>query len=193
MTVKKCKKCSLLLLSNLFYKKGKGLTSQYKNCILTTQKHKRLQNPEEFREKRRKHYQCNASHINAKQQERIANWSPEKRAEYNKRRTIYQATNGYDKAYARRQRYKFKKSYGISLEDYELLQIQQNNSCAICKMPETKFNKRLNCFFKLSVDHDHLTGKVRGLLCHNCNAGIGNLRDNISLLENAVSYLKSFL
>ena len=75
-------------------------------------------------------------------------------------------------------------NYGMTLDDYDDMCAEQNNSCGICGKHATEFTKRL------SVDHDHDTGVVRGLLCSNCNAGIGLLGDNIEALERAITYLQ---
>lgn len=76
-----------------------------------------------------------------------------------------------------------KTRYGIDLKRYnEILEIQ-NFSCAICKKHESEFGR------KLSVDHCHDTGVIRGLLCGNCNTAIGKLKDNKQLLNNAIDYL----
>ncbi len=77
------------------------------------------------------------------------------------------------------------KRYKISQEDYQEMKKAQNNRCAICgdRQPLHINNGELN------IDHDHKTGKVRGLLCNYCNTGIGMLKDNISTLKNAVKYL----
>jgi hypothetical protein len=71
-----------------------------------------------------------------------------------------------------------KRNYGLSLEGYSELAAQQKFCCKIC-------GKKT----KLHVDHCHTTGKIRGLLCHNCNLGIGNLQDNPLLLQKAIEYL----
>ena len=63
-----------------------------------------------------------------------------------------------------------------------MMYIDQAGLCGICKRPDSSG-------IKLSVDHCHQTGKVRGLLCGNCNRALGLFRDNINLLTNAVSYL----
>jgi hypothetical protein len=77
-----------------------------------------------------------------------------------------------------------KKTYGISVEDYnELLELQYG-CCAICGRPQSEF-KRI-----LSVDHDHKTGKIRGLLCFSCNQALGLLHDNIQTLKKAIEYLE---
>jgi Zn finger protein HypA/HybF involved in hydrogenase expression len=72
--------------------------------------------------------------------------------------------------------------YGISDEEFQTLLIEQNNCCAICGV---SFD-----LAKINVDHEHGTGKVRGLLCPNCNSGIGKLHDDVKLLLIAVEYLE---
>ena len=79
-----------------------------------------------------------------------------------------------------------KHKYGISQEMYLYLLKLQDNKCAICltSVPKTYGNT----FF--AVDHDHETGKVRGLLCLECNSGIGKLKDNADILRSAIKYLE---
>lgn len=79
---------------------------------------------------------------------------------------------------------KLLKEYGISYSEYLIMLEAQNGGCAICGTTSTGNRKAFH------VDHCHKTGKVRGLLCGNCNSGIGNLRDSIPLLERAIEYLK---
>ena len=74
--------------------------------------------------------------------------------------------------------------FGISYDDYCEMERNQNGVCAICGQFETHRRGQ-----RLCVDHDHETGKTRGLLCHHCNTGIGLLGDNISTLQNAIDYL----
>lgn len=76
-------------------------------------------------------------------------------------------------------------SYGITLEDYNKLLEKQNYKCAICNRHQNEFTR------KFAVDHCHITDKVRGLLCGNCNIGIGNLQDDINIIENALKYLRN--
>lgn len=78
--------------------------------------------------------------------------------------------------------YFLKATYGITLEAYESLFKSQEGKCKICgqEFPDET----------LVVDHDHQTGAVRGLLCNNCNTGIGYLRDSPDLLLKAIAYLK---
>jgi Recombination endonuclease VII len=78
-----------------------------------------------------------------------------------------------------------KKSYGITPEQYDDLNQEQGGVCRICK-------KTCSTGQNLSVDHDHLTGKVRALLCKKCNSAIGLLGDDASVAQSAVDYLKEF-
>lgn len=73
----------------------------------------------------------------------------------------------------------------LSEEDYEEIYYRQKGSCAICKKRAWEFDKRL------AVDHDHNTGHIRGLLCTNCNVGLGHFKDNQAYLNAAIEYLKA--
>ncbi|EIM6622183.1 endonuclease VII domain-containing protein [Salmonella enterica] len=77
--------------------------------------------------------------------------------------------------------------YGITLERYNELSEAQNHVCAICGNAETRVIH--GTLTSLCVDHCHQSGKVRGLLCANCNRAIGLIKDNTELLKNAVRYL----
>ena len=81
------------------------------------------------------------------------------------------------------QEYFLRQKYGLSLQEYEQLVEQQDGRCAICGCDQPAGRGRWH------VDHDHTTGKVRGLLCHNCNVGLGNFKDDPRRLEAAVKYL----
>jgi hypothetical protein len=85
---------------------------------------------------------------------------------------------------------RLKRLFNITLEDYDNMLKSQNGTCAICKQTETKMNKFLGIPKRLAVDHCHMTGKVRGLLCFHCNSSIGKLKDSVELLQNAIEYLK---
>lgn len=76
-----------------------------------------------------------------------------------------------------------KRMFGMSLEEYDLKLQAQNGVCAICG-GLCKSGKRL------AVDHNHTTGKIRDLLCGNCNGGLGKFLDNPELLEKAADYLR---
>lgn len=84
---------------------------------------------------------------------------------------------------------RYKTLFGITLAEYEQLSVKQEHKCAICGEPEVAVHRATNVTNKLSVDHDHATGVVRGLLCNRCNTAIGSFRDSIELLRKAMVYL----
>ncbi len=94
--------------------------------------------------------------------------------EYNQQRTIanYEANKNW----------RLQKLYGISLDEYKEILLMQGGGCAICGRPPTKE--------VLFVDHEHESGEIRGLLCRNCNTGIGLLGDGIEGILSALEYLE---
>ena len=83
-----------------------------------------------------------------------------------------------------------KKKYGITLDQYKILLAVQNNVCAICKQQNSYIDSRTQQIQSLVVDHEHKTGRVRGLLCGNCNRALGLLKDNLDIVHNMQNYLK---
>jgi hypothetical protein len=81
----------------------------------------------------------------------------------------------------------WERRYGLSREDYEELLKSQGGVCAICSTSEVG---REHKYFH--VDHDHISNKVRGLLCDKCNRGLGYFNDRPLILSKAASYLKAF-
>ena len=81
-------------------------------------------------------------------------------------------------------KYQYKKRYGISLVEYNNLFMSQNGCCKICGIHQTADSR------KFAVDHNHKTGQIRGLLCASCNSGLGYFKDNTTILENAITYIK---
>lgn len=79
---------------------------------------------------------------------------------------------------------KLKRLYGITPEDYYTLFVNQNGQCNICGIHQAELKNRLD------TDHCHITGKVRGLLCHKCNKALGLFKDSSEILEKASKYLK---
>ena len=78
---------------------------------------------------------------------------------------------------------RFKTLYGITLDQFNKMKEDQHGLCATCGKKPIK---------TLCVDHDHVTGKVRGLLCSSCNRGIGLLQDSIDILKQSVKYLRKY-
>lgn len=87
----------------------------------------------------------------------------------------------YRAAHPRAQRGRALERYGMTLEHFEQLEKWQLGLCAICEVRPIE---------TLAVDHNHTTGKNRGLLCRACNCGIGNFRESCKVLKNAIDYLK---
>lgn len=83
--------------------------------------------------------------------------------------------------YTRDRYYRIK--YNICLEDYDKILKSQNHCCAICRKNESDFVR------KLAVDHNHSNGKIRGLLCYNCNTALGKLQDDKNIIQCAINYL----
>jgi len=79
--------------------------------------------------------------------------------------------------------YALKQCYGMTTEEYNELFAKQQGKCAICGIHQTELKKTLH------VDHCHKTEKIRGLLCSNCNTGIGLLQEDIENLQCAILYL----
>jgi hypothetical protein len=102
-----------------------------------------------------------------------------------------------ERSMVKMQRAKLKEAFGLTIEQFEEIEASQGGVCAICRLPEkagrrspasvgpfAKFKRRL------CVDHDHDTGKIRGLLCAHCNTGLGHFGDSIETLSAAIQYLR---
>ena len=85
-------------------------------------------------------------------------------------------------------------TYGLQADEYWKMVEEQKNLCKICNRPETrKWTKKSDLAqeaCRLTIDHDHKTGIVRGLLCHGCNTGLGKFKDDPELLLKAIDYLR---
>lgn len=123
-----------------------------------------------------------------KREQRMASYYANHDSEKEKRRT-YQAERraaGYNR-YESEQTHYLKYRYGITLEDYDRMLLEQDGKCAVCGTTDTRNGKG-----RFDIDHNHETGQVRGLLCGKCNRGIGMLDDSIDRVTQVLSYLMSF-
>lgn len=107
------------------------------------------------------------------------------RREARLRRGLKWRTENPERFGERQRAHHLRKKFGITQEQYEDLLAVQGGGCAICGSTETIRGKRSLC-----IDHDHATGKVRGILCHRCNVCIGQAHDDPELLRKAVAYLE---
>lgn len=80
--------------------------------------------------------------------------------------------------------------FKITMDDYNSMLALQNNLCAICEKPQSKFQKGSDKIRALAVDHNHTTGKVRALLCTSCNTAIGLIQESIPLAYKIIEYLR---
>lgn len=103
------------------------------------------------------------------------------KAEYRKRPDYKQKTDTYNK---NSRLNKLSKKYNLTKDEYLFLLKRQDSCCAICHAHESKLSK------SLSVDHNHITGQVRGLLCTNCNTALGLLKENIDLYKRSIQYIE---
>ena len=75
------------------------------------------------------------------------------------------------------------RKFGITIAEYDSMLAAQNGVCAICE-------DTCSTGYKLAVDHNHITGKIRALLCKNCNTAIGLLKENTNTMNKAINYLE---
>ena len=124
--------------------------------------------------------------------------SPEKKKEYatkdylkNKERYLENSKITYQKNKEKLRDLAYQRKFGITIEEYNNLFDLQKGVCKLCNCPETKVNRKSTGLVKrLAVDHCHSSGKVRGLLCQDCNVGLGSFKDNIEVIQKAIKYLK---
>jgi len=81
------------------------------------------------------------------------------------------------------------KAKGITPDEYYKMYTEQEGKCKICKKHESEIINQVNHIRKLYIDHCHISGKIRGLICQKCNTGIAMFEDDIKSLQNAISYL----
>lgn len=100
-------------------------------------------------------------------------------------KTYYQKIRGTPEA---RRAFHMKQRFGLTMEEYAKMLHSQNYVCGICFKKQVA-GKNLNG--TLAVDHDHKTGKIRGLLCQKCNTALGMFNDEIELFNNAIKWIQT--
>ena len=171
--MKICKICKMEKTDDNFYidiRYKDGYVSECKSCRS---------------EYRKRHYKNNKESINLKC--KIYSSSHKKEKQINNK-IYYQKNKGLllNNSYV----YLRNRKYGITQEIYDDIFNRQNGVCAICGLPETATGRITKRLRPLSVDHDHKTKKIRGLLCKKCNVGLGLFMDSKELLIKAINYLE---
>ncbi len=131
-------------------------------------------------------YRCKSCRNRASKTWRLANQDKVKTLNLKHRETRKEYYNSPETKLKYRKAY-IERTFKISYSFYEKLLDSQKGVCSICSKPETSSKNKY-----LSVDHDHSTGKIRGLLCNSCNRALGYFYDNIKIMKNAIKYLKNY-
>ena len=166
----RCGKCNRRLpeTSDYFHKdkyRKTGLTSQCRGCRNRASSAWNKNNRNRYNKNWKRYYEGNKK----------------RRTEKSKKEYINRPERAKDR--------RLQREYGISLEEYGRLGLQQGGCCAICGeegIHGNQFGKRK----QLVVDHDHFTGKVRGLLCSYCNFLLGHAKNDVTRLQKAIDYLR---
>ena len=162
--MKPCRICQELKPLSDFYKAAgtrDGYRGECKHCNLAQQHERYMADPSRAKARVKRWQQQNAERVNA-----------------------YQRTRRQEPEVKRRNRAgHLRRKFGMTLEGYEEILARQGGVCAVCSRPPTPS-------ISLHVDHDHETGRIRGLLCFRCNNALGDLEDDPGLLRAATRYLE---
>jgi hypothetical protein len=151
-----------------------------------------MQTKEEKRAQDKRYYEKNSEVISEKRKKEYVENKEEHRSKDEKYRNANRETikkrqrKWYEDNVDRVKGNKLKYSYGITLEEYQAMFNAQEGKCLICNRHQDELKQALY------VDHDHVTEKIRGLLCHKCNTVLGYADDDIQVLINAIEYLKKY-
>lgn len=198
-TIKTCSKCKQETSFSCFCKSSiqksslnpsckecnKGRHRKYraenKEKISLWHKQYRKDNPEKCRSDSNKSYAKNKNKVQARQKK----YRQDNKEKESLRHKSHYEKNKHNPEFLHKQRGHFlKRHYGITIQDYDDIYIEQGGRCAVCGTHQSKLDR------SLAVDHCHSTKIVRGLLCHKCNIGIGCFNDDVNLFKNVVKYLE---
>lgn len=176
--MKTCSRCKQVLDFDAYYtdaSKKDGRSSRCISCLKDSHRQYYEQNKNQLASYAKKIYHQNREKIRERRKE-LRQLNPEKKRE--------EARRNYCPKKNKLRGWKQAGIVGMTLEKYQQLLDQQNYSCAICNTHESKFKKAL------SLDHDHSTGKARGLLCDNCNRALGYLKESETIVNNLLTYIR---
>jgi hypothetical protein len=164
----------------------------------------RLKNREKIKQQRKKYYLKNKEKILKKTKGYYKKYYLKRKEHYLKNREYYLKykkeyfLKNKEKILKKRKEYRlknrkkvqqqrkksyFKNTYNLTLEQFNEKLNNQNNKCVLC---DTTFDEKIN---KAYVDHNHQTGKIRDILCFNCNSGLGKVKEDKNILNNMINYL----
>lgn len=169
---KACKKCGETKPRDMFHNSVNtkdGKNSWCKACIKIKNTKWKEDNRDKYLDRKRKHYRHHAAKILEKQA------GLRKTDRYKARMGPY------------RQLWQLAKRYGITIQEYEELVKRTGFRCEICGVELVTTGRAAN---RACVDHNHGTGKVRGILCRLCNQGLGSFKDSPEMLKLAAAYLE---
>jgi hypothetical protein len=158
-----------------------------KEYLKEYQKKYRLKNREKRKEYSKEYYLKNNEYFKEyylKNKEKIKEYDKEYRLK-NKEKLKEYLRDWHQKPenIERNKNYKLKKTYNLTLEQFNDKLNNQNNKCSICYRT---FDEKIN---KAQVDHNHQTGKIRDLLCFFCNSTLGMVKEDKNILNNMINYL----
>jgi hypothetical protein len=179
MEIKKCTTCkSDKPLSE--YRKDKSRTSGYSpscnDCNKEAQRRWYQNNKAKAKTKAKVRYAANKDAINKKRKEKH---SANPDVIRKQKRDHYRNNKDKHREYA----WRAAGMKDMTVARYDKMLDEQDGCCAICKTHHSELSR------KLSVDHDHVTGVVRSLLCDNCNRAIGYLKESVTIMQSAINYL----
>jgi len=174
-------------------KKHKEWYEKNRDKVCEKQKEDRLKNPEKYKERSKKLYRKHREKrleyhkkYNAKNKDKIAKRRKEyyykNKSKYNERSSTYRKNNP-DKVWKTYLQW----TYNMTTKDYKILILSQRSKC-VCGQSFTELPRK-----KIHIDHDHATGKVRGILCDSCNHTIGMAKENPKRLRRLADYLEGCL
>jgi hypothetical protein len=201
--MKKCSVCKKLRKSSSFHKSSRnndGLDYWCKFCKKIRNKIYNSTHKEKIAKRTKKYYllhkeetlkQCKkyASEHKKEIKQRQHRWYKRNKKQHSRCNKQYYLK--HKKRLLKLSRKQRLKSLNLSINDYNLMIQEQNGVCAICKQTETLKKTNGTHARRLSVDHDHKSGKVRGLLCNRCNIILGKIEDNTFLLNTMIKYLQN--